>query len=284
MAIVAFGLVLTASDRGLCQSGPQESKRYLGFDRNQYPGESNLRILRKSFTFSGYWLNTPPGAESNSWVGKRDEVLRAGFGFLVVFNGRTYAQIKAAGDAIALGAADGKLAAAAALREGFPLRTIIFLDQEEGGRLLPDQRNYLHAWADAVRATGYGTGVYCSGIPSRESSGVSVMTAENIRQNAGSREFTYWVSNDACPPSPGCAVGKDLPKLQSSGVSFAAVWQYAQSPRQVEYAVHCPANYSRDGNCYAPGAAEKQKLYVDLDVATSPDPSHGRSQNQAGKH
>src|ERR1700693_3923898 len=68
---------------------------YLGFDRNDYPGDSNLKVLRQTFSYSGYWLNNPPGAKTNSWAGKRKTLQSAGFGFLVLFNGRTYAQIKA---------------------------------------------------------------------------------------------------------------------------------------------------------------------------------------------
>jgi len=73
-------------------------------------------------------------------------VQELGFGFLVVFNGRTFAQIKEAADATKLGASDGVMAVSSARHEGFPAGTIIFLDQEEGGRLLPEQRGYLHAW------------------------------------------------------------------------------------------------------------------------------------------
>ena len=72
---------------------------YLGFDRNEYPGEETLKVLRRTFSFSGYWLNNPPGASSNSWTGKRKVLQAVGFGFLVVFNGRTDAQIRSAGEA-----------------------------------------------------------------------------------------------------------------------------------------------------------------------------------------
>jgi hypothetical protein len=123
------------------------SGSYLGFDRNDYPGDSSLKLLRSEFSFMGFWLNNPPGASSNSWTGKRRVVQELGFGFLVVFNGRTFAQIRAATDATRIGASDGTMAVSSARREGFPARTIIFLDQEEGGRLLPEQRAYLHAWA-----------------------------------------------------------------------------------------------------------------------------------------
>src|ERR1700681_2353659 len=92
---------------------PAAPAGYIGFDRNDYPGDANLKILRRSFSFSGYWLNNPPGAKTNSWTGKRKTLQDARFGFLVLFNGRTYAEIKAAGDAAKVGSSD----AAAAIRE-----------------------------------------------------------------------------------------------------------------------------------------------------------------------
>lgn len=248
---------------------------YLGFDRNEYPGDENLIVLRQTFSFSGYWLNNPPGAASNSWIGKRKVVQAAGFGFLVVFNGRTDAQIKSAGDATKLGNSDGALAVSSARREAFPIGTVIFLDQEEGGRLLAEQRVYLHAWVDAVKSAGFRTGVYCSGIAFKEASGAPVITAEDIRQNAGGREMAYWVSNDACPPSRGCVFPTQAAMPPESGVPFADVWQFAQSPRRPDFATGCSASYSHDGNCYPPGT-EGQRLHVDLDVGRSADPSHGR--------
>src|ERR1700739_4727541 len=61
---------------------------YLGFDVTEYPGDSHLASLRRTFSFAGYWLNVPPGATNNTWVGKRNAIKEAGFGFLVLFNGR----------------------------------------------------------------------------------------------------------------------------------------------------------------------------------------------------
>src|SRR6267378_2238263 len=42
---------------------PATHAGYIGFDRNDYPGDSNLKILRRTFSYSGYWLNDPPGAK-----------------------------------------------------------------------------------------------------------------------------------------------------------------------------------------------------------------------------
>jgi Domain of unknown function (DUF1906) len=245
---------------------------FLGFDTNLYPGDRALDTLRESFTFSGYWLNAPPGTRVSTWLGKRRALHSRGFGFLVLFNGRTDAQLRAAGHPAETGTSQGAHAVKLARKEGFPPRTIIFLDLEEGGRLLPEQRAYLHAWVDAVTRGGYRAGVYCSGIPGHEeSSGLDVVTARDIRSNAGRRDITYFVADDRCPPSPGCVRPSTPPALPASGTVFAEVWQFAQSPRRKEYTSSCAATYAADGACYAPG-----KILVDLDVASSPDPSHGR--------
>ena len=252
------------------------AQTYLGFDRNDYPGDANLAALRKTFAYSGYWLNNPPGENHNSWRGKRQALQAAGFGFLVLFNGRTYAQIKAGGNAETLGKSDGEAAAQAARAEGFPAQTIIFVDQEEGGRMLPEQRAYLHAWMDAVTDGGFRAGVYCSGIPAKEGRRVTVVTAQDIRASAGGRKIAYWVANDVCPPSPGCSFPRRPALPSRSGVVFADVWQFAQSPRRPEFAGHC-TNYSRDGNCYPPEVDPELRLHLDVNTANSADPSSGRS-------
>lgn len=247
---------------------------YLGFDRNDYPGDANLKSLHQTFSYTGYWLNNPPGATSNSWSGHRAAVQSAGFGFLVLFNGRLFAQLKSVANAKQLGQSDARGAVAAAKREGFPPGATIFLDQEQGGRMLAEQKAYIYAWADVVIAAGFHAGVYCSGIPSPDNE--KVVTAEDIRQSAGSRQITYWAINDACPPAPGCTFPKNPPRPTESGVSFAEVWQFAQSPQRKDVAGHC-TNYNRDGNCYPPGSAPEQGVHIDLNTATSADPSHGRT-------
>jgi hypothetical protein len=265
---------------------------YLGFDRNDYPGDANLKTLRQTFSYAGYWLNNPPGESSNSWAGHRAAVESAGFGFLVLFNGRLYAQLKTVANVERLGQSDARAAVAAAQREGFPRATIIFLDQEQGGRMLPEQKTYIYAWVDGVIAAGFRAGIYCSGQPAPDDE--NVITAVDIRQhaahsaNAGSardsvpaaqttpRDITYWAINDSCPPSPGCVFPQHPPSPKQSGVDFAEIWQFAQSPQRKDVAGRC-TNYSRDGNCYPPGTIAAQGLHIDLNSASSPDPSHGRT-------
>ncbi len=250
---------------------------YLGMDRNDYPGDAVMKAMRSTFAFTGYWLNNPPGANQNTWQGRRSAIESMGYGFLLLFNGREYAQLKASGDAAGLGASDAAAAVHAARAEGFPSGAIIFLDQEQGGRMLPEQRAYIHAWADGVCARGYRAGVYCSGIAFRESARVSVVTADDIRDHAGNRELHFFVSNDQCGPSPGCVFPMPAPRPAESGVPFADAWQYAQSPRRPAMTSACRNTYAPDGNCYAPGISPSSGAHIDVDTAVSSDPSHGRT-------
>lgn len=266
---------------------------YVGFDRNDYPGDEALAALSRSFRYTSYWLNPPPGEKTNSWTGKRATLRRYGFGFLVLYSGRSEAGLKMAelkgenaGD---VGASDGKAAVTTARREGFPRDVLIFLDQEEGGRLLEEQAAYVFAWVDAVRAGGARAGVYCSGIEVTDSSG-TISTAEDIAERESAREgrqklaeekrtsrVALWIADDACPPSPGCTL--DAPPLTGTFEppvrDLVAAWQYAQSPRRKQFSASCPANDAPDGNCYAPGLPPGADLYVDLDTANSADPSGG---------
>jgi hypothetical protein len=257
------------------QTRTSDATAYLGFDRNDYPGDDNLKVLHQTFSYTGYWLNNPPGEKTNTWVGKRAIVESAGFGFLVLFNGRLYAELRTVANATRLGHADAQAAVASARRGGFPAKTVIFLDQEQGGRMLPEQKAYIYAWVDGISTTGFRAGIYCSGIAAKEDGGGNVVTAEDIRQNAGGRDIAYWVVNDACPPSPGCVFRKRLPAPADSGMSFDDVWQFAQSPKRRDVAAGC-GGYNPDGSCYPPGVDPALHLYVDVDVATSTDPSHGR--------
>lgn len=263
LALFSYPLSLTA-----------QIPSYLGFDRNTYPGDSNLQALHNTFSYASYWLNNPPGERTNSWTGHRAAVESAGFGFLVLFNGRMYGELKSAANAKRLGASDARAAAASARREGFPANTIIFLDQEQGGRMLPAQKAYIYAWVDAVTAAGFRAGIYCSGIAARDDN--NVVTADDIHKTAAGRHIVYWAINDGCPPAPGCSFPAHPPSPAQSGVRFAEVWQFAQSPQRKDVAANC-TGYARDSNCYPPGTSAGQQLYVDVNSATSSDPSNGRS-------
>jgi hypothetical protein len=250
-------------------------RSYLGFDSNEFPGYENLPELRKTFAFVGYWLNPPPGAKTNPWQGTRESVASHGFGFLVLFNGRLEAELKQVPSPRALGEQDAMDAAYAAWLDGFEPGTVIFLDQEEGGRLTPVQMEYVQAWIAASVKRGFRAGVYCSGIPVKDGKQM-ITTAQDIRAHVKGVDVKFFVYNDACPPSPGCAY--KAPSPADSGTPFADVWQFAQSPRRKEYTSRCATTYSHDGNCHPLNATNPalSGALLDLDSATTPNPSQTR--------
>jgi hypothetical protein len=140
---------------------------------------------------------------------------------------------------------------------------------------------YVLQWVETVNANGFRAGIYCSGMPAKEGK-TTVVTANDVRQHEGGRNITYFVYNDACPPSPGCAIRKNPPSPAESGVPFATIWQFAQSPRRHEFTKSCRATYNADGNCDPrPNtltilSKQNDRIFLDLDSATSADPSSGR--------
>jgi len=260
-----------------------ENGVYRGFDRNDYPGDTAMAGLHSTFAFTGYWLNNPPGENANSWAGKRALLKQQGWGFLVLANGRLDAEIlkaqKGGTTPAQLGQQDAAAAVAAAKSEGFPPQTILFLDQEEGGRLLDEQAAYLLAWTEAVSATGFRAGVYASGQPVDDGPPLGgkaqhITTIEDIRTRVHTghlHEIAMFDAQDTCPPAPGCSLH---PKpLAASGLDNLTAWQYSQSPRRPELTQSCKTTYAADGNCYAPNFPT---VFLDMDAASSSDPSHGR--------
>jgi Domain of unknown function (DUF1906) len=298
--LLAVRLAITLLLGALALTVPpaRAQQNYLGFDKNGYPGDALLPALHRRFAYSGFWLNNPPGRSSNPWAGKRQAVRAAGFGFLILFNGRLDRELKRS-DPAALGRADAASAARAARREGFPAHAILFLDLEEGGRMLPEQLAYIAAWIAGVERLGFRPGVYCSGIDVPDGH-ATISTARDLA--ARWPDLPLWVANDQCPPAPGCLaptgiqtgshVGSSAnsptgsqPALQAgsepsshagSGLARALVWQFAQSPRRPQYTAACAATYAPDGNCYAPGLPPSDATFLDLNSSSSPDPSHGR--------
>ena len=142
--------------------------------------------------------------------------------------------------------------------------------------MLPEQRAYLYSWIDGIIAAGFRAGIYCSGIPATEHGEGGVITANDIRDGAEGRNISFFIYNDSCPPSPGCAAPANPPSPAQSGVAFATVWQFAQSPRRPEFTSKCSAHYDADGNCYAPLFPRANAIEVDVSSATSADPSSAR--------
>ena len=255
---------------------------YRGFDRNTYPGDAAMAALHSTFAFTGYWLTNPPGARANSWQGKRALLKQQGWGFLVLANGRLDAEIlraqKRGTPPADLARSDAAVAVAAAQNEGFPPHTIVFLDQEEGGRLLDEQAAYLLGWTEAIAASEFLPGVYASGQPVPDGPGQTITTIDDIRQQVAAKHLhpiAMFDAQDACPPAPGCTL--NAKPLAASGEPDLTAWQYSQSPRRRAITQSCSATYAAPtgnvDNCYAPGLPT---IFLDMDAASSADPSHGR--------
>ena len=278
---------------------------YLGLDRNRYPGNTNLKQLRKTFRYSSYWLSPPPGETESNWLGHYKDVQSADLGFLVLYAATDVEDPTFTGNSYEQGKADAETAKNIAINEGFPTGTIIYLDIERGGAMTFDkQLPYLTGWLDQMATSPYKAGVYCSGIPDDE----GIITAEFIKNSFSDRDITCWVYDDRCPlvgHLPGCQFPKSAPwphDWNKESIVNVAVWQYAQSPRRVkecadskdkgseDFAKDCSNYFSNEGikdplgcYCFPPGFEDGSKLdsdgakmYVDVNTATSPDPSHGR--------
>ena len=259
---------------------------WLGFDRNLYPGDDTMAAMHNTFAFTGYWLTNPPGETSNTWAGKRSILHAQGWGFLVLANGRLDAEIlkaqKAGTSPATLGRKDAGTALASAEAEGFPPHTILFLDQEEGGRLLDEQAVYLLSWTETVATSGFRPGVYASGQQVEDAPGQKIDTIQDIRARVSSGHLhavAIFDALDQCPPAPGCTVHSK--PLHTAPDADLIAWQFAQSPRRPEITKACAATYAADGNCYAPGFPQ---IFLDMNVANASDPSNGRQLYTAAIH
>jgi hypothetical protein len=273
LAVAVLTLIATLHAASAQATASHAPHVFTGFDQNLYPGDAMLPLLRKDLDFVGYWLNTPPGSNVNTWSGKRSILRDQGFGFVVLFNSRSGKALKRVDPAVTA-RTDAALAVAAAKREGFPPRTILFLDLEDGGRMERAVSDYVVAWADAIRKSDFRPGVYCSGIEVEDGPGTKISTADDVHAKDG--DISLWIANDVCPPAPGCRIPHGDLTMEQSGRTDALVWQFAQSPRRHEFTSSCVATYARDGNCYPPGVPHNDRTLLDLNLSSSPDPSGGR--------
>ena len=272
-SLMLVAVAMLFGESRVFRGSAEPEKSYLGFDRNDYPGDAAMKRFRRNFAFTGYWLSPSPGGKTNTWSGKRELLRSQGFGFVVLYRGRESSELKKEADAKRKGARDAELAIGAAKAEKFSPGTIIFVDIEEGGRLPDTYHVYLAAWSETLTHGGYRPGVYCSGMPVNEEPGVTIITADDIRNHAPTRDIAMWIYNDSCPPSPGCFTPQDPPAPSKSGIASAQIWQFVRSPRDKETARHC-RGYAKDGNCYAALDAA-HRFHLDVNSANSADPSGG---------
>jgi hypothetical protein len=216
-----------------------QAGHFLGFDTHTYPGDAKMRAWRNApdapYHWVGYYLPAAPCHKGVSWRGKRDTLVKMGWGIAVVYVGQqtwnrslrtlTPAQLatqKRKGvtcNADYLNASRGIEEGLDAVRkteaEGFPKGTVIFLDIERMERMPQRMRDYYSAWAATVLRDGrYRPGVY---VHSHNAQMV-YDDVKGVFAAAGSdEEPRFWVAS-----------GRDFSpdkKPEEVGHDFAGMWQ-----------------------------------------------------------
>jgi len=162
----------------------QQEGKNMGFDTHTYPGDKTMQAWKAApgapYRWVGYYLPAPCHKD-RSWTGKRQKLVDMGWGLAVVYVGqqtwgrkprsvsaKRLAQMQKSGttcnaDLISAdrGRVDADDAIAATEKEGFPERSIVFLDIERMEKMPPEMRDYYRAWSKRLLEHGrYRPGVY----------------------------------------------------------------------------------------------------------------------------
>ncbi|MEO7457742.1 MAG: glycoside hydrolase domain-containing protein, partial [Gemmatimonadaceae bacterium] len=234
--VAQVAAAITGQDAPLADEA--KSGKNLGFDTHTYPGDKTMRAWKQApgapYSWVGYYLPSPCHKDP-SWVGKRKLLTDMGWGLAVVYvgqqtwgrqprslNSARIAQLIKSGttcnaDLLASerGAADAADAIAATEREGFPARSIVFLDIERMEKMPQAMRDYYRAWAKALLADGrYRPGVY-----------VHKFNAQAVYDDLKAEFAAAGVNEE---PRIWVASGRNFDEgkaPQDVGFAFAGVWQ-----------------------------------------------------------
>ncbi len=224
------------------QSAPmadaQQAGKNMGFDTHTYPGDKTMAAWKAApgapYRWVGYYLPSPCHTD-RSWTGKRPTLVEMGWGLAVVYVGqqtwgRTPRKLSASRAAAILkskkpcnadllmaerGRADGDDAIAATEREGFPARSIVFLDIERMEKMPAAMRDYYRAWTKRLLEDGrYRPGVY---VHAHNAQAVFDDVKAEFAAAGITEEPRIWVASGR-----GWEEGK---APQDVGFAFAGVWQ-----------------------------------------------------------
>jgi len=212
-----------------------------GFDTRDHPGDGVMaRWLEHSpYRWVGYYLPAPCYT-GTSWVGKRSELERQGWGTAVLYVGEqdwdAIAGAPALSDSAAAenprcaavnltadqGREHGRAAADATAAEGFAAGSTIFLDVERVSAVSPELAAYVAAWFDAVARDGrYRPGLYAHERNARE---LTTIATDALAAAGGSGSPRLWVASGS---------GFDLRAAPGeSGFGGATAWQGAFDVRE----------------------------------------------------
>jgi hypothetical protein len=216
-----------------------EAGTFLGFDTHTYPGDDKMRTWRNApnapYSWVGFYLPSAPCHKGTTWNGKRDTLVKMGWGLAVVYVGQQtwnrtprtptpaqLAKLKKRGvtcnaDYLSAdrGASEGLDAIQRTEGQGFAKGSVIFLDIERMERIPARMRDYYKAWVATVLTDGrYRPGIYVHAHNAR----AVYDDVKALFEAAGiTEEPRFWIASarDFSPDKAPAEVGHD----------FAGMWQ-----------------------------------------------------------
>ena len=215
-----------------------------GFDTSIYPGDAAMSVWvfpSSPYYWSGYYLPAPCHRDV-TWTNKYATLHAMGWGLTAIYVGQqdwsqipqsivvrganettraaqSVASEQAVCSASLLSAEQGTLEAADAVAQlksnGFPDRTIVFLDVEFVTSVTPALLTYYRAWITGIIRDGrYRVGIYAA---KSNATTLYVAAVEAARAASSSEEPTFWIAS-----SSGFSLGQ-VPT--AVGLDFAKLWQ-----------------------------------------------------------
>jgi hypothetical protein len=234
--VAQVAAAMTGQDAPLADE--EKAGHNLGFDTHTFPGEKTMRAWKNApgapYSWVGYYLPAPCHKDG-SWTGKRQLLTDMGWGIAIVFVGQqtwgknpkplSAAQVARLAKSGATcnaglltterGIADGNSAITVTAREGFPQKSIVFLDIERMEKMPEAMRMYYRAWARTLLKDGrYVPGVY-----------VHAHNAQTVHDDFKAEFAAVGLTDE---PRIWVATGHGFDEgkaPQDVGFAFAGVWQ-----------------------------------------------------------
>lgn len=236
---------------------------YVGFDCYAYPGLSEMIWLRQNtnLTWCGYYFSPAPSHYKDaSWMGRRKEILGAGWGIAPLYVGQQSSGPGGRTLTSEQGLADGGQASSMAVLEGFAPGSYIYLDIEDGSAVGASMSEYVKSWVASVVQEDYSPGIYCSYRIA--ASVVAVIGGMNV--SVKPRVWAFCLDDSFPNPYTGDLTLLPSPDPARSGYADAVAIQYAQN-------IHFQL----------PASSPRAALKLDLSAAESPNPSVGSAETYA---
>jgi len=229
---------------------PPGVNTFAGMDKSDYPGDRVMESLIRTtnLDWTGFYLTPAPSqGHQLGWMPKHKFLRSLGWGLAPIYVGRQEPSIPRADHRMTPenGKIDGTHAAQLAAAAGFPPRSVVYLDFENGPPLTKKATAYYVAWAEALRLGGFSPGVYClHGL----AVGLRAAVPDGLIWAVNYSKFSKKLFSSPFPQ----------PDPDRSGVPGATMWQLIGNVF-VEYVDNVTGT--------------KQKVFVDLNSSVTKDPS-----------